>query len=173
MKKLEKILSVLSGMFLVALFVLCLLQVLFRFVIRISAPFTEEFARMSYIWMVFLMLPVLESKDEQMKVTYFLGKFPQKLQMVIYWIMSAFYVLFLLLLTLGSFRMVTTSTTVTFASTPWLKVNYQYIPILIGSVLAIAFVIARVLSAREVLNHEQMAYEVEKEKTELPEIRDE
>lgn len=69
MKKIEKVLSVISGLFLVAMFVLCLLQVIFRFVLHISAPFTEEFARMSYIWMVFLMLPVLDSRDEQMKVT--------------------------------------------------------------------------------------------------------
>ena len=160
MRKIEKVLSVISGLFLVAMFVLCLLQVIFRFVLHISAPFTEEFARMSYIWMVFLMLPVLESRDEQMKVTYFLGKFPKKLQLIIYWIMSLCYVAFLALLTIGSFRLVTSSTTVTFASTPWLKTNYQYIPILIGSIASIVFVIFRALRAKEVLNHEQMEYEV-------------
>ena len=156
MKKIEKVLSVISGLFLVAMFVLCLLQVIFRFVLHISAPFTEEFARMSYIWMVFLMLPVLESRDEQMKVT----TSSENSQLIIYWIMSLCYVAFLALLTIGSFRLVTSSTTVTFASTPWLKTNYQYIPILIGSIASIVFAIFRALRAKEVLNHEQMEYEV-------------
>ena len=160
MKKIEKVLSVISGLFLVAMFILCLLQVIFRFILNISAPFTEEFARMSYIWLVFLMLPVLESRDEQMKVTYFLGKFPQNVQVGIYWFMSLCYVAFLVLLTIGSFRLVTSDTTVTFASTPWLKTNYQYIPILIGSITSIVCVIVRALNAKEVLRHEETEYEV-------------
>lgn len=160
MKKIEKILSIISGLFLVAMFVLCLLQVIFRFVLHVSAPFTEEFARMSYIWMVFLMLPVLESRDEQMKVTYFLAKFPQHMQIIIYWFMSLCYVIFLVLLAIGSFRLVANNTTVTFASTPWLKTNYQYIPILIGSITSIAFVIFRALHVKEVLKHEEAEYEL-------------
>lgn len=76
MKKLDKILESLSAIVLLFMLVCVLLQVLFRFVLKISAPWTEEFARMGYIWMVFLMLPVLESRDEQLKVTYFLIKSP-------------------------------------------------------------------------------------------------
>ena len=67
---------------------------------------------------------------------------------------------FLVLLTIGSFRLVTSDTTVTFASTPWLKTNYQYIPILIGSITSIVFVIVRALHAKEVLRHEETEYEV-------------
>ncbi len=72
MKKIEKILESITAVILLVMLICCLLQVLFRFVLHISAPFTEEFARMGYIWMVFLTLPLLEAKNEQLKVTFFL-----------------------------------------------------------------------------------------------------
>ena len=59
MKKLDKILESMSAIVLLFMLVCVLLQVLFRFVLKISATWTEEFARMGYIWMVFLMIHVL------------------------------------------------------------------------------------------------------------------
>jgi len=160
MKKIERVLSVTAGILLVAIFVLCILQVIFRYVLRLSLTFTEEFARMSYIWMVYLMLPVLESRDEQLKVTYFFEKFPRRAQAVIYWFMTICYAAFLLILTYASFLLVSKKTTVTFASTSWLKVNYQYIPILIGSVLAILFVIRRAVHMKDTLSKEKEEYQL-------------
>lgn len=49
MKKIEKILESITAVILLVMLICCLLQVLFRFVLHISAPFTEEFARMGYI----------------------------------------------------------------------------------------------------------------------------
>ena len=120
MKKLEKTIEALSLIFLCGMLVCCLLQVLFRFVIQVSVSFTEEFSRMFYIWMVFLMLPVLEARNEQLKVTYFFDKLP----------------------------------------TAWLLMSYQYIPILLGSILGILFVIYRALHIKAVLQEAEDEYKV-------------
>ena len=85
MKVLEKVLHGTAAIILFLMFALCVMQVVFRFILKISAPWTEEFARMGYIWLVYLMLPVLEFNDDQLKVTYFLDKFPYRLRVVVYW----------------------------------------------------------------------------------------
>lgn len=159
MKTLEKILSVICGCFLIVMFGLCLIQVILR-KLEISATFTEEFARMAYIWLVFLMLPVLESRDSQMKVTYFLSKFPMKVQLVLYWFMSLCYCGFLILLLLGSFKLASTPTVVHFASTPWLTTNISYFPMVIGSALGIIFVLNRAIHAKDILKKESEEYDL-------------
>ena len=50
MKKIEKILESITAVILLVMLICCLLQVLFRFVLHISAPFTEEFARMDGVF---------------------------------------------------------------------------------------------------------------------------
>lgn len=160
MKVLEKILHGAAAVILFIMFALCVLQVIFRFVLDISAPWTEEFARMGYIWMVYLMLPVLESNDDQLKVTYFLDKFPYKLRVVVYWILTLLSAAFLVLLGIGSFKLASNHTIVSFASTPWLTVNIQYIPMVIGSVLGILFVIRRAIHMKETLRKAEEEYEV-------------
>ena len=160
MKKIERILHDAASVVLFVMFVLCILQVVFRFVLKISAPWTEEFARFSYITLVFLMLPVLESNNDQLKVMYFLDKVPYKGRVVIYWFITILNVLFLLIVVCGSFLLATNSTIVKFASTPWLKVNHQYFPILIGSFFGILFVIRRALRIEETFAKDQEEYEV-------------
>lgn len=71
MKKIEKILESITAVILLVMLICCLLQVLFRFALHISAPFTEEFARMGYIWLVFLTLPLLEAEKRAAESDFF------------------------------------------------------------------------------------------------------
>ena len=50
--------------------------------------------------------------------------------------------------------------TLTFGSTPWLLMSYQYIPILFGSVFGILFVIYRALHIKTVLQEAEDEYKV-------------
>ena len=160
MKKLDKILESLSAIVLLFMLVCVLLQVLFRFVLKISAPWTEEFARMGYIWMVFLMLPVLESRDEQLKVTYFFDKVPYKGRVVLYWVMSICYMLVLAILVVGGIRYFKSTMTLNFASVKWLLMSYQYIPVILGGITGILFVIRRALHFKEALAAAEAEYEI-------------
>lgn len=160
MKKIEKALESVTAVILLFMLICCLLQVLFRFVLHISAPFTEEFARMGYIWMVFLSLPVLEARNEQLKVTYFFDKIPLKLRVALYWLMSAVYIALLAFTTVGAVRYFQSSGTMTFGSVNWLSMSYQYIPVMIGCVLGVVFVIHRAVHFREAFAQEKAEYEV-------------
>lgn len=160
MKMLEKVLHGAAAIILFLMFVLCVMQVVFRSILKVSAPWTEEFARMGYIWLVYLMLPVLEFNDDQLKVTYFLDKFPYRLRVVVYWLLTLLSVIFLAFLTIGSFKLASNRTIVSFASTSWLTVNIQYIPIVIGAALGILFVIRRAIRMKETLRKAEEEYEV-------------
>lgn len=160
MKKLDKILESMSAIVLLFMLVCVLLQVLFRFVLEISATWTEEFARMGYIWMVFLMLPVLESRDEQLKVTYFFDKIPYKGRVALYWVMSICYVLVLAVMIAGGVYYYRNTMTLNFASVKWLLMSYQYIPIVLGGITGILFVIRRALHFKEALAAAEAEYEV-------------
>lgn len=160
MKKLDKILESMSAIVLLFMLVCVLLQVLFRFVLKISATWTEEFARMGYIWMVFLMLPVLESRDEQLKVTCFFDKIPYKGRVALYWVMSICYVLVLAVMIAGGVYYYRNTMTLNFASVKWLLMSYQYIPIVLGGITGILFVIRRALHFKEALAAAEAEYEV-------------
>ncbi len=160
MKKLEKFLENLTALILLFMLVCCLLQVLFRFVLRISAPFTEEFARMGYIWMVFLTLPILESKNEQLKVTFFFDKIPLVIRAVLYWLMSAVYIALLVCTTIGAVRYFEQASTLTFGSVSWLLMSYQYVPVMVGCVLGCLFIIRRAIHFKEAFAQEEAEYKV-------------
>lgn len=161
MKKIEKVIESAAAVVLLFMLVCCLLQVLFRFVLHVSAPFTEEFARMGYIWMVFLMLPVLESKNEQLKVTFFFDKIPYGIRKILYWVMSAIYVALLACMTVGAFNYFGNTTNLTFGSVKWLLMSYQYIPVMLGGVLGIVFVIYRAIHYKTVFAAEEAEYKVD------------
>ena len=160
MKKIEKILENVTAVILLFMLICCLLQVTFRFILHISAPFTEDFARMGYIWMVFLTLPILESKNEQLKVTFFFDKIPLAIRAVLYWLMSAAYVVLLAFTTYGAVRYFQSASTMTFASVTWLLMSYQYIPVVIGCVLGILYIIQRAIHFKEAFAQEEAEYQV-------------
>ncbi len=158
MKKIETCLENVTALILLFMLICCLLQVLFRFVLHISAPFTEEFARMGYIWMVFLSLPILEARNEQLKVTFFFDKLPLKVRVALYWLMSAVYVVLLACTTCGAVRYFQSSNTLTFSSVSWLRMSYQYIPIVMGCLLGILFIVHRAIHFREAFAQEEAEY---------------
>lgn len=163
LKKISDVLEGISAVILFFMLIMVLLQVLFRFVLKISAPWTEEFARMGYIWLVFLMLPVLEARNDQLKVTYFFDKIPYKARVLLYWIMCALYVVMLVFITIGAVRYYGSTNTMTFGSVRWLLVCYQYIPVIIGCSASVIFVLNRAVNYKEVLQAAEAEYTVELE----------
>ncbi len=160
MKKLEKTVESGAVIFLFAMLICCTLQVVFRYILKASFSFPDEFARMFYIWMVFLMLPVLESRNEQIKVVFFFDKFPYRFRVVLYWAITVLYTVVLAILCYGSWTMMLTSTTVMFSSTPWLIMSFQYIPLIIGSVFGLTFVIYRAFRIKQVMKEAEDEYTV-------------
>lgn len=152
MKRVAKTIETISIVILILMTFSALLQVLFRYVLRISAAWTEEFARLFYIYMIFLMLPVLESQNKQLKVTYFFKKLPYIPRVVVFFITNLAYLAFLTIFFIGGVRMIRASWDLTFASLRWLNAGVQYFPVVIGAPFAALFTILRMADFRNQVN---------------------
>ena len=70
MKKINKVFEVSSVILLSAMLVIVLLEVVWRYVLKLPLTWSQEFARLFYIYMVYLLLPVLEYSCSQLHVAY-------------------------------------------------------------------------------------------------------
>jgi len=75
------LLSILEGGALVGFLIMCIsviLQVVFRYVLKIVAPWTEELARFSCIWAVFLGAAVCFEESAHIKIDVIIAKVSRK-----------------------------------------------------------------------------------------------
>jgi TRAP-type C4-dicarboxylate transport system permease small subunit len=114
-----------------------LLQILFRFVLRISVPWTEELARIFYVWVIFLGLVLVEADDNQIKTTFFIHKFPIKYRFAIQVCINIFCILFEMCLTVGAVIMLRQARTMNFGTMPFLPVSILYVPVVLSCPLVI------------------------------------
>ncbi|MDR0440242.1 MAG: TRAP transporter small permease [Candidatus Accumulibacter sp.] len=59
------------------------LQVFYRYVLNDPLTWSEELARFSFMWMVFLGLGLAERDDQHIAVDFFVGKMPSGMQKII------------------------------------------------------------------------------------------
>ena len=57
--------------------VVIFVQVICRYVLQVALPWTEEFARFAFIWLIFLANALAERHNEHFRVTYFVGQAPR------------------------------------------------------------------------------------------------
>jgi TRAP-type C4-dicarboxylate transport system permease small subunit len=77
LQRIGRIAETFSGWLLVAISVIVALQVLFRYVLHVIAPWTEEMARYISIWMVYSGTIVATVRKDHIKVSVLVNRFPQ------------------------------------------------------------------------------------------------
>jgi len=70
----------LATIFLASIMVIVVLQVIFRYVIQIVVPWTEEMSRYLCIWMVFMGATAAVAKKSHICVTFVVDRAPEKLR---------------------------------------------------------------------------------------------
>ena len=81
------------------------LQILFRYIIKISVPWTEEGARYLFVWMVFIGSVATFAKDQNIKLTILSGKLPQKAETILEIFAYSGVIVFCIILFRGSILM--------------------------------------------------------------------
>ena len=76
----DKTCEILSVVFLVTLSVLLILQVIFRNVFSYGPAWLEEIARLVFVMLVFLMQPILNRENLQIKIDFVIDALPKNLQ---------------------------------------------------------------------------------------------
>jgi len=134
---------------LLVLIFLALAQVLFRYVLKISVPWTEEVARMVYSFLIFTAVILVEGENGHMKTTYFINKLPMGARVVLQSIINFASALFLCGLIYGAIRMARSSWIYKMGSLPNVSTALVYIPIIFGMPFVIYFLIKQIIHYKD------------------------
>ncbi len=114
------------GIFLIIVFVSVIIQVINRFLIGISIPWTEELARYSFIWLSFLGISIGVKRNKHMFVDFLKVKFPLTIQRKIEFIVDALLIIIFAMSSIYGFNLFN-KTMMLGQLTPALKIKMAYI----------------------------------------------
>ena len=141
-QKLDKIMAgvgtALSVLSVAAVVILGIMQVLFRFVIQISVPWTEEMMRALFIYIVFFGLILVEKDNGEVRTTMLIEKLQPRLYAAWEVIVSLLSILFNVLVIVGCFQAMKTTNT-TLGSLPQVSMKMFYYPMIVGLPLMIIY----------------------------------
>ncbi len=118
--------------------VLGIAQVLFRFVIKVSVPWTEEMMRALYIYMVFFGAVLLEKDNGEVRTTMLIDLLPTRLHGLWETIVSLLSIFFNVILIIGA--VIACKTTISYlGSLPMVSQKMFFYPMIIGCPLMIVY----------------------------------
>ncbi len=120
-------------------------QIVFRYFLQISVPWTEEAARWFYAWQIFLGSAVAMRHKLHLRVTILIDYLPAKVQRVLDLLVASAGLVFLAGIVWGSLIMIRTVYPVQAGSFP-ISTSYLYLSIPVGLVVML------ILSGRDVIS---------------------
>lgn len=122
-------------------------QILFRYVLEISVPWTEELARLLFVQSMLIGMALAIRRHEHIVVDFLLVRLPPGLRALAGVLFGVVILLLLLLLTTGAASMVGGNWNARLVSLPFVRVGYLYVG-LVGCFALMAFYTALGLTAR-------------------------
>lgn len=146
--KLDKVMSgigtVLSVLSVGVVVILGILQVLFRFVLKISVPWTEEMMRALYIYIVFFGLILVERENSEVRTTMVIEKLPGKAYHIWEVIVAVLSILFNVLVIIGCFQAIKVTNT-TLSALPQISMRMFFYPMVVSMPLMVIYQIYHML----------------------------
>ena len=124
----------------VLLLLLAVTQVLFRYMLMIPLPWTEELARFTLVWVTFLGAASVTRRKLHIAVDYFIAKLPGKTSRVFSLCSYSLILLFLSTVLWGALVMMEEAAPIFAGSIPWLSQMYLYLGAVMGMSFMIIFV---------------------------------
>lgn len=140
-------LRLLAGLLLVAITVLTILQVMFRFLLNSPLVWSEEVARLCIVWMTFLGAAVCCWDGTHLRVGALADRLPGRLGTALHVVSGAMIVAFLAVLVWTSIPLVQISNLYSVGALD-IPVSWYRAPVTVGGTLMIAFLAARWWSMR-------------------------
>jgi TRAP-type C4-dicarboxylate transport system permease small subunit len=69
--------------------VVVFVQVIARYILKVSLPWTEEIARFAFIWLIFLANAMAERQKEHFRVSYFVEQAPRRVRYIFWFVGEA------------------------------------------------------------------------------------
>jgi len=136
-----RLIDFITAILFIGLLLAALSQILFRFVLQISVPWTEELARVFYVYITFLGLVLLEADDNSIKVPFLVDKLPLKQRWLVQVFLNLFGIFFLFCLFIGALVMFRNARVMSFGTMTWLPWSALYVPMLIACPLTAFYLI--------------------------------
>ena len=147
-QKLDKIMAgigtVLSVISVGIVVILGILQVLFRFVLKVSVPWTEEMMRALFIYIVFFGLILVERENGEVRTTMLIEKLPHKGYDVWESIVAVLSILFNVLVLIGCFQAMKVTNT-TLSALPQISMRMFFYPMVISLPLMVIYQISHMV----------------------------
>ena len=141
-QKLDRIMAgigtVLSVISVGVVVILGILQVLFRFILKVSVPWTEEMMRALFIYIVFFGLILVERENGEVRTTMLIEKLPYKAYHVWESIVSLLSILFNVLVIVGCFQAMKVTNT-TLSALPQISMKMFFYPMVISLPLMVIY----------------------------------
>ena len=118
--------------------ILGILQVLFRFVLKVSVPWTEEMMRALFIYIVFFGLILVERENGEVRTTMLIEKLPYKAYHVWESIVAVLSILFNMLVLVGCFQAMKVTNT-TLSALPQISMRMFFYPMVISLPLMVIY----------------------------------
>ena len=118
--------------------VLGILQVLFRFVLKVSVPWTEEMMRALFIYIVFFGLILVERENGEVRTTMLIEKLPYKAYHVWESVVAVLSILFNVLVLIGCFQAMKVTNT-TLSALPQISMKMFFYPMVISLPLMVIY----------------------------------
>lgn len=130
----KRTLEYLAGILLLFMFLTTFFQVLARAVFQVSAVWSEELARLTYVWMVFLGAAVLIREDGLIRVTVLSDRIGPRAGRVLRFVTDLAVVPLLVIITWGAWTNTRLNWDTVAPTVEWLRMGYVYLVIAIAGV---------------------------------------
>ncbi|MBA7498432.1 hypothetical protein ES704_01169 [subsurface metagenome] len=129
----------------IVMVIVVLLQVIFRYVMRISVPWTEEFARYLLILITFVGGALAVRDKQHIAVTAIIDKLPKKIRYYLNKCFNISIILFLVAVFKGSIIMVNLTWETPVGSISWLSAGKIYLILPISIVIMLGYLIRQLI----------------------------
>lgn len=143
-KWLLRLVNIITAVVTGCIVLLVLSQVVFRYILTLSVPWTEELARTLYIWIVFVAVILVEREDSHIRTTLVIDMLSPGVRLVWETIMYVFSIIFNLCIFIGAVIEVGTISTF-LGSLPWMSQKIMYYPILFAAPIMIMYQIVHLV----------------------------
>lgn len=146
------------GSFLLAgLVIVVLAQVLFRYVLRIAVPWTEELARFLLVWITFIGAAAVQVDDGHLRIDWVLSKIDPRGNLILALVRAILGLLFAICAFLGTLTSMKVAWPYSAASMPSLSMGIFYVPLAFCSLF---FAVKALVDIKDVLSQARTGQEV-------------
>lgn len=147
MKTINKIFDVVTVLIFSAMVITVLLQILFRTIMRVSVPWTEELSRLLFIYVGFFATALAARERQFIVIDVLLKRLPRPVQAVLYVITKVLVVAFFSIMWVGALKMFGMVKNTYFQSLPMVSNGATYIAVMVGAGLTVFYTVLESIEA--------------------------